>query len=351
MKKDFNEISKKYDIIILDDEKYLTSAKLSSKIQCKCKKCNSLINVSLETLTRDRTKHGKKICKTCANKEKWIKKVTDKCGFFPYVILSEFKNATTPLKVQCKKCNKIFFMKPYTIFSLKEYKNNNRYACRTCFKRSNNITCVNTVKDAYDLLYKKFNVVDYEFINKRDEDELSITEHIDIKCLKCNNVFHSSLFYLLNPTSKSKRYCSNCNNIKQSYNKYNYLTKYNEITNNTIIPTEKYQGAKKYINHKCLICGYGSNDEWLASPYSILKLNRKCPKCSNNLNRGTSKIEKEIYDYIFSLTNNCIQNYKPNFLKNNQEIDIFLPELKIGFEINGVYWHSLNKKKNNHSSS
>ena len=75
MKKDFNEISKKYDIIILDDEKYLTSAKLSSKIQCKCKKCNSLISVSLETLTRDRTKHGKKICKICANKEKWIKKI------------------------------------------------------------------------------------------------------------------------------------------------------------------------------------------------------------------------------------------------------------------------------------
>ncbi len=31
-----------------------------------------------------------------------------------------------------------------------------------------------------------------------------------------------------------------------------------------------------------------------------------------------------------------IQNYKID----RQEIDIYLPDLKIGFEFNGLYWHS-----------
>jgi hypothetical protein len=38
-----------------------------------------------------------------------------------------------------------------------------------------------------------------------------------------------------------------------------------------------------------------------------------------------------------------------NFRYDRKEIDIYLPELKIGFEYNGLYWHSeLNKNKNYH---
>lgn len=46
--------------------------------------------------------------------------------------------------------------------------------------------------------------------------------------------------------------------------------------------------------------------------------------------------EKEIYDFIKS-------NYKGKVLKSYRdglEIDVYLPELKLGFEFNGLYWHS-----------
>lgn len=45
--------------------------------------------------------------------------------------------------------------------------------------------------------------------------------------------------------------------------------------------------------------------------------------------------EKEILEFIKLYEQNIITNYR-----NKYEIDIFLPNLKIGFEFNGLYWHS-----------
>lgn len=60
---------------------------------------------------------------------------------------------------------------------------------------------------------------------------------------------------------------------------------------------------------------------------------------------GRSEKEKELLEFIKL-------NYKSNIIKkyrDKYEIDIYLPELKIGFEFNGVYWHSeIYKDKNYH---
>lgn len=70
----------------------------------------------------------------------------------------------------------------------------------------------------------------------------------------------------------------------------------------------------------------------------------------NRLNRrdlfqfNTSGREREIVDFIQSV-------YSGEIIKNSRsliapyEIDIYLPELKIAFEYNGLYWHSENKGK------
>lgn len=65
-------------------------------------------------------------------------------------------------------------------------------------------------------------------------------------------------------------------------------------------------------------------------------------------NRSTQEIE--IFDWVSSLGFNAI----PNHRKFGLEIDIFIPEKKIGIELNGVYFHSagtkdeLKKLKNKH---
>jgi hypothetical protein len=55
--------------------------------------------------------------------------------------------------------------------------------------------------------------------------------------------------------------------------------------------------------------------------------------------------EKELYLYIKEVYNGeIIQSYR-----NVLEIDVYLPDLKLGFEFNGLYWHSeLKKDKNYH---
>jgi hypothetical protein len=68
-----------------------------------------------------------------------------------------------------------------------------------------------------------------------------------------------------------------------------------------------------------------------------------CTKC-NPIDRHQSGKEIKLYNLIKSLyVGEIIQNFKIN----KQEIDIYLPQLKLGFELNGIYWHSDKFKSKN----
>jgi hypothetical protein len=70
-----------------------------------------------------------------------------------------------------------------------------------------------------------------------------------------------------------------------------------------------------------------------------------CTKC-NPIN-GSSNFEKKVFDYVKSIYNGDIISNHKKFKK--YEIDIYLPELNIGIECNGLYWHSeIYKDKNYH---
>ena len=63
-----------------------------------------------------------------------------------------------------------------------------------------------------------------------------------------------------------------------------------------------------------------------------------CPKCS----RLHSNVEIEFSDFISSLDNNVV--IEDREILEGREIDLFLPDRKIGFEFDGLYWHSEVKK-------
>lgn len=95
-------------------------------------------------------------------------------------------------------------------------------------------------------------------------------------------------------------------------------------SHNFEITTDDYYGRTKSGNKLCTVC-------FPISSLSSIKENM------------ISSYLKSIYD------GEIIHNYRDKF-----EIDIYLPSLKIGFEFNGIYWHSdkfkdrkyhLNKKK------
>lgn len=63
-----------------------------------------------------------------------------------------------------------------------------------------------------------------------------------------------------------------------------------------------------------------------------------CNKCSNY--KGYSLIEEEITRFIQQNYKGIIELKNRSLLSSRREIDIYLPELNIAIEVNGIYWHS-----------
>lgn len=92
------------------------------------------------------------------------------------------------------------------------------------------------------------------------------------------------------------------------------------------------------LKFKCKEC----NSEFDILTYQFYYRSEKnisiCTNCFP-ISNSTSILQSSIYEFIKS-------NYKGTIIENDKisihpsEIDIYLPELNIGFEINGVYWHS-----------
>ena len=80
------------------------------------------------------------------------------------------------------------------------------------------------------------------------------------------------------------------------------------------------------------------------SPDNFLQ-GKGCPKCGNHI----SKAEDEIIEFIEKLLNIKVEKRNHNIL-NGKELDIYIPDLKIAFEYNGLRWHSeqFNKDRNYH---
>lgn len=117
--------------------------------------------------------------------------------------------------------------------------------------------------------------------------------------------------------------------------------------NSEIINTEVYElilvsSSEYQIN--CKKCGLNftiNRQLWR----SRFRNDQECCIICNPIFNGTSKEEKVLCDFIKqNYSGEIIENYK-----TKKELDIYLPELKIGFEYNGLYWHSeANKSKQEH---
>lgn len=73
-----------------------------------------------------------------------------------------------------------------------------------------------------------------------------------------------------------------------------------------------------------------------------------CTKCNPKNSYTKSGLEIKILNFIKdNYTGKILENYRIN----NNEIDIYLPDLNIGFEVNGLWWHNeLYMNKNYHKN-
>jgi len=110
-------------------------------------------------------------------------------------------------------------------------------------------------------------------------------------------------------------------------NKSVYLKKLNLSYDYLFISKDSNLNRIKHIT-----CG---EDFQIQSQLIRLRNNNNSELCTV-CNKISSYKESELFNFIKSVTNYDIEKYRDN----KYEIDIYIPSLKLGFEFNGLYWHS-----------
>jgi very-short-patch-repair endonuclease len=126
--------------------------------------------------------------------------------------------------------------------------------------------------------------------------------------------------------------------LQNSYQKMQEKWKYRV---NFLFTPDDYTGGKKNIyEFKCITCD---------TIFSGSLANGECPRCITCFPKTihSSNQEREVVDFIK-------QNYLGTILENDRmilgghELDIYLPDIKLAIEFDGIYWHSELAGKDKH---
>jgi hypothetical protein len=123
--------------------------------------------------------------------------------------------------------------------------------------------------------------------------------------------------------------------------RYKLLSKIQDIEIINLYNTDRY-----LTDLKCRKC----KNEFTISQHLAqerYKFNRQICTICNPIEKYYSNGEKEIYEFIKENYNGDIKQNDRTIL-NGKELDIYLHELGLAFEFNGLYWHSENEKHNNY---
>ncbi len=126
-------------------------------------------------------------------------------------------------------------------------------------------------------------------------------------------------------------------NNSSNENKKELALKKLQSINNFEFIEQVYVGIQNNYYFKCQDC----NNIFLKNGEQALLNGIRCPSCSPT---GISSYETEISSFLKTLNIEHINNTRK--IISPYEIDIFIPEKKLGIEINGLYWHSDIYKEN-----
>lgn len=292
-----------------------------------------------------------------------------------FEILSKYERAKTRIKVKHLECGKTFEILAYKLLD------------------RGSTPCCNIVKKTHDQFLEevknKFGN-QYTILNKYTKSN----EKIKAKCNYCGKITNKIANDFLR---QAQCECINKNNSEK-----NFLNDFNKRHQNKFKLLSEYSGYSEKIKIKCNDCGY----EYFVKATYARNVMSNCIKCSGVLKKTQEEFEQQVEkisngeysvlgEYIndstkiFFMHNKCFNMYQttPNaflrgvrcpkcnykgtsnkeqqlidFIKNNyngtiilndrklisKELDIYLPELKIAFEFNGLYWHSHKQKEKNY---
>ena len=241
-----------------------------------------------------------------------------------YNAYNKYVNRSPDSKYRCNKCN--IELKRITNkekYGIENYTNREKYIKTNLEKYGGHFNKLTEFKDKI----KKTNLEKYGVEYPMQSKEI-FDKHID-SMIKNHGVMFSM----------------QSNNIKDKILLSSNITKVNRILSiNKDILSINYDN--NLYNVKCDICG----NTYDISPhmYSMRKKYNSilCVLC-NKIDDHKSGVEN-------SLSKLIVENYNGEIILNDRsicnpyEIDIYLPDLKLAFEFNGVYWHSEKFKDKNY---
>lgn len=249
-------------------------------------------------------------------------------SLFPNYDYSKFKFKTIQDECILTCDNGHEFSKKYALLSM-------GHGCNICkvnyTKNNENLRKRkhHTIKDYVDVLVKKYSHIDwtnaYNAKRKKDKCKVVCKTHGEIEIVlenirETNIGDYSPCTYCNETRTKDPIEILKENNPEYDFSEFNYIT---SKTKSIVICKEHGKFKASFFNTL-------NNTE----KYKI-----KCPRCY-----PLSKIELEIREYIENKFN-LITTSDRSIIKSKKdpkrylEIDIYIPDLKIGFEFHGTHWH------------
>ncbi len=310
----FFSLQKLYNLEITPKLVYLTSYKqgVFSYTPATCKNCGKL-------LSTEQAINRRSYCSwKCANSsEESIRKIKETL-LKHYGVDSPIKSSI--IKEQIKKTSLERYGTEHPAKSVKVQQKMQA----TCLKKygvKNVFLAKEFRQKVKDILIEKYGV-------DNCSKSKSIQQKMQATCLKKYGVNHASKSKITREKTRKT--------LRKRY--VNTYTDFLSIKNIECISSKEDFLSLKPLIFRCNNC----STIWIYNPSSAILADVSCPHCKplvRHTNR--SNLENNIFKYISSI-------YHGKILKNTRkaispyELDIYLPELNIAFEINGSFWHSEN---------
>jgi hypothetical protein len=122
---------------------------------------------------------------------------------------------------------------------------------------------------------------------------------------------------------------------KKNYSRFIQMIREN-FELDALISKEEYIGvqSRPFVNFSCVVCGHQFKKIF---DYASLP---RCLVCHPSDVSYKSKEELSVFEFIKNLNLAHVAISGDRSVLNPYEIDIFIPEMKIGIEYCGLYWHS-----------
>lgn len=224
-------------------------------------------------------------------------------------------------------------------------KNKTKQTCLERYGASSNLhKNSNALQNVKSGLIKKYGVDSplkcKEILNKRNQtcaDKHGTTNFIQSDKTKATNITRYGYENAMN--NKEIQFRNSISNTK---------TANAEFTTKLSLYGKEISLYKNSASYTCLTCNNIITSTRQFINRRIFISEHPCTVCNPvNYSRNTSVAEKEIQEFICTLYKGIVKTNDKTIIPPF-EIDITIPELKLGFEFNGVYWHSELYKDNNY---